>query len=78
MTHSSSWPSSDQRLEKIESVVAHLQHDIDSLNRSLLSQLRRLQEFESRFSRLEQEIQMILAPQESNNSDPGDERPPHY
>ena len=55
-----------------------VQHDIDNLNSSLLNQLQRLQTFESRFSRLEHEIQMIHAPQEPNHPDPGDERPPHY
>jgi uncharacterized coiled-coil protein SlyX len=78
MTQSHSLPSSDQRLEQIESVLAHLQHDVDSLNASLLNQLRRLQDFESRFSRLEHELQMIHAPQDRSNSDPGADRPPHY
>jgi uncharacterized coiled-coil protein SlyX len=78
MATSPSMPSPDQRLENIESVLAHLQHDVDSLNASLLNQLRRLQQFESRFSRLEHEMQMIHAPQERSNPDPGADRPPHY
>ncbi len=75
-TPQSSQGSTEDRLERIESVLAHLQHDVDSLNASLLSQYRRLQEFESRFARLESEIQV-----ESDSADRRDaasERPPHY
>ena len=69
-------PSAELRLEKIESALAHLQHDVDSLNASLLSQLRRLQEFENRFVRFEHEMQMFQQPQE--RQEPGTDRPPHY
>lgn len=75
-TPQSSQGSTEDRLERIESVLAHLQHDVDSLNASLLNQYRRLQEFESRFARLESEIQV-----ESDSADRRDaasERPPHY
>ena len=76
MTEPSSSHSNEQRLEHIESALAHLQHDVDSLNASLLSQLRRLQEFESRCMRLEQEMQMPHEPQERR--DLSADRPPHY
>lgn len=76
MTESSSSPSTEQRMEHIESALAHLQHDVDSLNASLLNQLRRLQEFESRFTRVEHEMQIINEPRE--RPDPGTDRPPHY
>ncbi len=72
---SSPGPTED-RLERIESALAHLQHDVDSLNASLLNQYRRLQEFEARFVRLESELQV-----ESDSADRRDaasERPPHY
>lgn len=68
--------STEDRLERIESALAHLQHDVDSLNASLLNQYRRLQEFEARFVRLESELQV-----ESDSADRRDaasERPPHY
>ena len=34
------------RLLQIETVLAHLQHDVDSLNRSLATHFRRLQEID--------------------------------
>lgn len=76
MSELSSSRSSEHRLEKIESALAHLQHDVDSLNVSLLDQFRRLQEFESRFTRLESEMQIMNQPPERR--DPGTDRPPHY
>ncbi len=68
--------SNEDRLERIESALAHLQHDVDGLNVSLLNQLRRLQEFESRFLRLESELQVESDPREHGQAD--SERPPHY
>ena len=76
MTQSSSTTSIEVRLEKIESALAHLQHDIDSLNSSLMNHFRRMQEFESRFGRVEGELQLISAP--IDRSDGASERPPHY
>ena len=76
MSDSESQSSLEMRLEKIESVLAHLQHDIDSLNLSLTSHFRRMQEFESRFGRIEGELQMMHEP--TDKRDPGNERPPHY
>lgn len=69
-------PSTEDRLEKIESALAHLQHDVDSLNASLLNQFRRQKEFESRFNRLEHEMELINQPPERR--DGGTDRPPHY
>ncbi|MFM7039591.1 MAG: SlyX family protein [Planctomycetaceae bacterium] len=66
----------EQRLERMESAIAHLQHDLDAVNQSLLGFLRRIQEFESRFTRLEQEFQSISDGAERR--DPAAERPPHY
>lgn len=76
MTQSSSTTSIEVRLEKIESALAHLQHDIDSLNSSLMNHFRRMQEFESRFGRVEGELQLISAPHD--RSEAASERPPHY
>jgi uncharacterized coiled-coil protein SlyX len=66
----------EQRLERMESAIAHLQHDLDAVNQSLLAFLRRIQEFESRFTRLEQEFQSMSTGAERR--DPAAERPPHY
>ncbi len=68
--------SSDARLEQIESAIAHLQHDIDSLSNSLLHQNRRLHEIEQRFIRIEHELETANSFPEKR--DPEAERPPHY
>ncbi|MEY2727165.1 MAG: hypothetical protein RLZZ458_3032 [Planctomycetota bacterium] len=68
--------SDNQRLERVESAIAHLQHDLDAVNQSLLRFLRRIQEFESRFARIEQELETVTGSPERR--DPAAERPPHY
>ena len=68
--------SLEARLEKIESAMAHLQHDIDCLNTSLLVHFRRLQEYESRFGKIEGSLELLSEAPERR--DPGSERPPHY
>lgn len=66
----------EARLEKIESAMAHLQHDIDCLNASLMVHFRRLQEYESRFGKIEGSLELLAETPERR--DPGSERPPHY
>ncbi len=68
--------SLEARLEKIESAMAHLQHDIDCLNTSLLVHFRRLQENESRFGKIEGSLELLS--ESSERLEPGSERPPHY
>ena len=66
----------EERLQRIESALAHLQHDVDSLNESLSTHFRRLQKFEERFVRIEHEIEALHEDPEVR--DPDSERPPHY
>lgn len=66
----------EDRLIRIETALAHLQHDIESLNASLSGQFRRLQGFEERFVRLEHELTTLG--ESSETSDPNAEKPPHY
>lgn len=68
--------TTEERLVRIESALAHLQHDIDQLNKSLTEHFRRLQGFEDRFTRLEHEIEVLGEGPESR--DPEGEKPPHY
>jgi hypothetical protein len=56
--------------------MAHLQHDIDCLNASLMVHFRRLQEYESRFGKIEGSLELLSESPERR--DPGSERPPHY
>ena len=69
-------PSIESRLELIESALAHLQHDVDSLNSALLGYFRRLQEMDSRFVRLEHELHTFNDPTEKSDAEL--DRPPHY
>lgn len=66
----------EARLQRIEMALAHLQHDVDSLNSSLLRHFHRLQEFEARFGRIEHELQVSSDPTE--RPDASADRPPHY
>ncbi len=68
--------SIESRLERIESALAHLQHDVDSLNSALLGYFGRLQELDSRFVRLEHELHSSNDP--TDRTDAEAERPPHY
>ena len=68
--------TSEGRLVRIESALAHLQHDIEQLNQSLTEHFRRLQNFEQRFTRIEHEIEVLGESPESR--DPESEKPPHY
>lgn len=64
------------RLERIESALAHLQHDLDSLSSVMSEQYRRLQELDSRFVRLEHELHTFN--EQTDGTDAEIERPPHY
>jgi uncharacterized coiled-coil protein SlyX len=66
----------NNRLEKIESSIAHLQDEFDSLNASLLKCFRQIHEFDERFRRIESE--MLILDESPERRDPGQERPPHY
>ena len=66
----------ESRLERIESALAHLQHDVDSLNSALLGYFGKLQEMDSRFVRLEHELHSSTDPAERTDAET--ERPPHY
>ena len=68
--------SIESRLERIESALAHLQHDVDSLNSALLGYFGRLQELDSRFVRLEHALHSSNDP--TDRTDAESERPPHY
>lgn len=73
---SASSPEFEARLERIESALAHLQHDVDSLNESLTRHFQRLQDFDTRFARIEHEMQSLQ--QDPESRDPDAEKPPHY
>lgn len=69
-------PITEERLVRIETSLAHLQHDIEQLNSSLTDHFRRLQSFEQRFVRIEHEI--VTLSESPEDRDAASERPPHY
>ena len=68
--------NTEARLERIESALAHLQHDVDSLNESLTRHFKRLQDIDARFARIEHEVESMQQGPEVR--DPNAEKPPHY
>ena len=68
--------NTEERLEKIESALAHLQHDVDTLNASLTEHFRRLRNFEDRFTRIEHELETRGEGGEERDAEL--EKPPHY
>ena len=68
--------SSEDRLVRIETALAHLQQDVESLNASLLLHLQKIQTFETRCAKIEAAVQQISDGPE--NRDPDLEKPPHY
>ena len=69
-------PEIESRLVRVESTMAHLQHDIEQLNEALTDHFRRLQSFEDRFTRIEHNLESLADGAEERN--PEDEKPPHY
>jgi uncharacterized coiled-coil protein SlyX len=61
---------------KMESLLAHLQQDIEQINYSLTRQLKRIQEMDGRFAQIERELELLNQPAE--HRDPQQEQPPHY
>ena len=66
----------EDRLVRLETLLAHLQQDIEQINESLMYQLTRLQEMDQRFIRVEHELEQLNQPAERR--DPQEEQPPHY
>jgi uncharacterized coiled-coil protein SlyX len=68
-------PNAD-RLVRLETAVAHLQHDFERLNQVTLDLQTELRQWTLRLSRLERQLEQLEAPPESHS--PADDRPPHY
>ena len=66
----------EERLVHIESLLAHLQHDVETLTQTLIDHSHRLQAIDERFERAEQRLEMLSQSDESR--DPDADKPPHY
>ena len=68
--------SVESRIESLEIAVSHVQHDIESLSKSVDAILSRLKDMESRLTQFEQHA---FAPRDEQELPaPTDEKPPHY
>ncbi|HIE98281.1 MAG TPA: hypothetical protein EYQ63_15060 [Fuerstia sp.] len=61
----------EERLVRIESALAHLQHDVEELNASLTRHFGRMKGFEARFTRIEHGLESMA--EESDVRDPENE-----
>jgi SlyX protein len=68
--------SLSERLIAVESVVAHLQHDVEQLNSVILRQQTEIDALKRTVDHLESRIDETDAPPETRNAE--EERPPHY
>jgi len=66
----------EDRQVRMETLLAHLQQDIEQINVSLTLHLERMQKTDLRIARIERELELIQQP--SERRDPFQERPPHY
>ena len=68
--------NAEDRQVRMETLLAHLQQDIELINGSLTHQLKRMQEMDQRVARIERELELLHQPTELR--DPQHEQPPHY
>jgi len=68
--------ATEERLVRIESLLAHLQHDIETLSGTLTDHFQQLQKVNQRFASLERQLELLTQPE--NLCDPNAEKPPHY
>ncbi len=82
MTHELSPAELAQRLEYLESRLAHQEHWLDTLDQAVFQQERRLEKLEQLSGlmreRLREQHQALQASDPQGDQRPEDERPPHY
>ena len=66
----------DDRIIRLETAVAHLQHDLEQMHQALVSLHAELKGSRDQLARFERRLRQLSEPPEMR--DPGDERPPHY
>ena len=65
-----------QRVVELESLLTHMQHDLESLNQVILDQQSEIGSLKEQIARLEDRLGQFTEPSETR--DPHEERPPHY
>lgn len=66
----------EERIINLESVVMHLQRDMERLNDVLLDHAAALQSLRTRIETFDHRLETLHGDQEIR--DPAEERPPHY
>ena len=66
----------EDRLIRLETALAHTQHDLEQMHQALLSLHAELSSYRGEISRLERRVASMGEPPEIR--DPGEEQPPHY
>ena len=69
-------PATDDRLIRLETAVAHLQHDLEQMHQALVSLNDELKGHREQMSRIDRRLQQLAEPPEIR--DPETEQPPHY
>lgn len=64
------------RATKLEMSVAHLQHDLETLEKAVLDNTKKLDKVLAAIERLTQKVTSVAPPDEER--DLADEKPPHY
>lgn len=65
-----------EKLVHLESVIAHLQYEIEQLNQVVIDQNQRIDRLRSAQEKFEHRLESISEDLEQRS--PEDERPPHY
>ena len=66
----------DARLVQIESLLMHMQHDVEQLSTAVIEQQAELDALKRQLSRMQAALDAAAA--EPETRDPQQERPPHY
>lgn len=66
----------EKRATDLEMSVAHLQHDLETLEKAVLDNTEKLDRVLTALNRLTEKVSTVSEPPEERN--PEDEKPPHY
>jgi SlyX protein len=67
---------SDERIVKLEFLVAHLERELATMNSVLLEQQKQIEALKRTAARLDDRVARLA--EDDEQRDPSDERPPHY
>ena len=68
----------DQKIIDLEERIAHLEHDVDSLNQVIFRQRQELDEFQELLKHLSNQLKSLEDKQSAGGATITDDKPPHY